>query len=689
MHAATSSGSSGAEERRGGGRSAASLGRNQRDRGSLTLNNPIHPALDGGTDDVDVAVKDSRRYDARRDAQEGGREAAAVVRSRKRPLCMTDSEFVSDGNKGGRCGRDGGEGGGANLLDSDGNYEKKLPPGEEEVASASNVAIMGSDGADGATAEENELPGSTVHASGPPAKRVKTEGGAEGGRDNSQQRQIDRDDDDNNQSEDGGDDSGGDSRGNEEVEIPTIETYVPRPPSYEKANGIPLHATCARLEKLWNARFSKKRRVSKDEKLAYLLSPELFKYLDGGSPYPYLRLILADHDSSRAHTGLKESKVASAWASAMNLAKGSDHYRQLVNYRNGNVVKNPNSVGDLSCVVMDVAKERCPGKGSKLTVGEVNEWLDVLVDVVKDRFGMATTSGAVGDDGKGGGVEKSSWRRGLERAIGCGSSGDAGGTRKNDRYATLVEKLIDRNLSPVEHKFVVRFLLQHVHIGINLRDVLGYMNPHAMEIHNAFNNLNDTCTRLCDPEYCRLLKATMERNAREVMENSRNLWMTPSTLPAVLQKTISPMLSRRTGFDTFLREVAYRHAQLDGALPRESTAKSCLAIRHPAFLCDIKMDGERDLIHVKRGIVTVQTRNGMWYSPLYSHGGDGSGGRSRNGGPRGGGAGTSSSSSSSRNAVLSLLAEARMSQARCGGGTLTQQSSTATTHCIVHRLIIV
>ncbi len=30
------------------------------------------------------------------------------------------------------------------------------------------------------------------------------------------------------------------------------------------------------------------------------------------------------------------------------------------------------------------------------------------------------------------------------------------------------------------------------------------------------------------------------------------------------------------------------------------------------------MDGERDLIHINRGIVTIQTRNGTWYSTLYS-----------------------------------------------------------------------
>jgi len=66
-------------------------------------------------------------------------------------------------------------------------------------------------------------------------------------------------------------------------------------------------------------------------------------------------------------------------------------------------------------------------------------------------------------------------------------------------------------------------------------------------------------------------------------------WMTPSTLPAVLGNTISPMLSRRTSFQTFLQELAQRHDQLDKALPAESPAKSCLAIKHPAFTCEIKV----------------------------------------------------------------------------------------------------
>ena len=170
----------------------------------------------------------------------------------------------------------------------------------------------------------------------------------------------------------------------------------------------------------------------------------------------------------------------------------------------------------------------------------------------------------------------------------------------------------------MEHKYIVRILLQDTNIGINLKGILGFLSPHAVDIHNSANSLKELCTLLSDPDYVKLLNATVEKNTQDIMENNRSIWMSRSLLSAVIQKTLSPMLSRRTGFDTFLKEVAHRHNQLDKALPSDSPAKSCLAIRHPAFLSEIKMDGERMMVHIKRGVVTMQTRRGVWYSPCYS-----------------------------------------------------------------------
>ncbi|KAL7548623.1 hypothetical protein ACHAWF_011897 [Thalassiosira exigua] len=385
-------------------------------------------------------------------------------------------------------------------------------------------------------------------------------------------------------------------------DIPTLETYVPREPSHAKANDILFSTLCARLERLcqW---WTRKKKQSKRAKMAYLLPDSVKSYLGGGSPYPLLRLILPDHDSGRPHTGMKEARIGEAWARALGLRKASGHYKIIANYCDPRLVTNPTSVGDVSRVIMDVVAERAAGRGSKLTVGEVNEWLDVLVDAAKDRIGTSSSTNE--------GAERSPWRRSLERAAG-------GIGKKQDKYARLVEKLVEKELSPVEHKFVVRILLQKIGVGINLSTVMNHVDPLWSGIHGSFNSLRDLCTRLSDPEYMRLLRAAHETSARKVMESNRERWMTPSTLPAVIQKTITPMLSKRTSFRTFLKDVAHRHGQLDKVLPAESPAKSCMAIKHPAFTCEIKMDGERDLIHIKRGVVTVQTRNGTWYSRLYS-----------------------------------------------------------------------
>jgi hypothetical protein len=73
----------------------------------------------------------------------------------------------------------------------------------------------------------------------------------------------------------------------------------------------------------------------------------------------------------------------------------------------------------------------------------------------------------------------------------------------------------------VEHKFIVRIILQSIRVGINLREILGYMNPYAMDIHNSSNSLKVLCSRLSDPEYVRLLKATVDKNTKEIMESNR------------------------------------------------------------------------------------------------------------------------------------------------------------------------
>lgn len=393
------------------------------------------------------------------------------------------------------------------------------------------------------------------------------------------------------------------------LKFQTLDNYTPSTPDYTKANKIPFKQVCDRLEQLWIQRAGngkKNRKVSKQEKLNYLLPKSLLIFLDGGSPFPYMRLLLPGSDSSRAHTGLKEAKIIQSYKQAMNLPRDGKSVKSMEQWRDSSKT-GMQAAGDISLVIENVLKERMPCSGSKLTVGEVNEWLDVVALVTKKRFRMETNEVPE--------TEKSKWRRDLERAIVAGSQPNE---KIQDKHVRLIERLMNKNLSPLEHKWIVRLLIQNLQIGLEKRDILGYWSPYAMELYNSNNSLEDVCTQLSDPIYRRLLTAKWEASAQDAMEGSRADWMTRSNLPAKLRQTISPMLSLRTSFDTFLKEVADRHHKLDKILPDEAPSKSCLAIRHPAFAVEIKMDGERMLVHINRGEVTIQTRNNVWYSPLYS-----------------------------------------------------------------------
>lgn len=88
----------------------------------------------------------------------------------------------------------------------------------------------------------------------------------------------------------------------------------------------------------------------------------------------------------------------------------------------------------------------------------------------------------------------------------------------------------------------------------------------------------------------------------------REIWRPQSQIPPEITKTVSPMLSHRTSFESYLKDIAHRHHELDKVLPANAPAKSSLALRHPAFACEIKMDGERMLVHIERGEVTMHVR---------------------------------------------------------------------------------
>lgn len=88
-------------------------------------------------------------------------------------------------------------------------------------------------------------------------------------------------------------------------------------------------------------------------------------------------------------------------------------------------------------------------------------------------------------------------------------------------HHSLVRSQPLRIYQSVEHKWIVRILLQKVEMGINFHSILDYYNPHAKTLYSAFNNMKELCKRLSDPKYVALLKMTHEQNAREIVDQNR------------------------------------------------------------------------------------------------------------------------------------------------------------------------
>lgn len=377
----------------------------------------------------------------------------------------------------------------------------------------------------------------------------------------------------------------------------TAEEYKVREPTYTKTNSLSFHTLCGRFEKLWTQRKKNSDRVSKESRLQYLLPPKLKKFLGNDSPFPMLRLVMPEIDTSRPHNGMKEKTIGVAWAEAIGLSKGSRAYEKLIKF-NDPTVAGPTAAGDLSVAVLEVMEERFSNKKSNVTVGQMNELLDQLADI-KNFTASAAANDAPGSSRAGGGNGRSY-------------------AKKQRQRVRWVEKLIGLNLSPLEHKWVVRILLQKLEIGIGWKSILKYYSQYADELYSANNSLKSLCATLSDPEWVRRRKEREENQKKAIHDHNRKNHIPTSVEPATLGNTLAPMLAHRTSFASVLGDLGTRHRALRESLASDDMGASSLALKFPTFVCEVKLDGERMLVHMNRGIVTMQTRNATWYSHVYS-----------------------------------------------------------------------
>ena len=79
---------------------------------------------------------------------------------------------------------------------------------------------------------------------------------------------------------------------------------------------------------------------------------------------------------------------------------------------------------------------------------------------------------------------------------------------------------------------------------------------------------------------------------------------------------ISPMLAQRTSFESAMSDITARHRNFEMELTEEDVGANSLALKFPTFLCEVKLDGERIVAHVNRGVVKMQVRRHYNNKPL-------------------------------------------------------------------------
>jgi len=253
----------------------------------------------------------------------------------------------------------------------------------------------------------------------------------------------------------------------EEAPAPDVQE-----PSDSKANSLSFFQVCKRMEALWKLRrtpLKKGKPPPKEvDKLKVLLPPkgldEFTNTTDEGNPhslFPLLRLLMPEKDSSRSFL-MKEVAIMHAYTTAYNLSKTSRDYQALANYRDPHKVGNSSAVGDISVVLQAVLEKRIKydvsGKiGSDWKVGDVNMYLDELAGL----------------------QQKVNAAKLVSRAT-SGSTNDAKNKRKPSMLVEARAEWVRRlnpsrkakGMTPLEHKWLVRIILQQMQYGLGWRRVV-------------------------------------------------------------------------------------------------------------------------------------------------------------------------------------------------------------------------
>jgi hypothetical protein len=399
------------------------------------------------------------------------------------------------------------------------------------------------------------------------------------------------------------DDEDNESDGYEQEHDEAGGIVEPIPPSTSLADAMPFSRLVQRMENVWQATLKKNSQSSPsiEDRLKYLLPPkEVRMFLTKTNPrqtiFPIFRLLLPHIDTRQIF--LKESKIALMYIAHFNLDRKTHRDAiKLEHYNDPHFVEG-SIVGDFALVLQSILERRLLSSyKTKLTVGEINRLLDDLAAIGRTRQGRD-------------GVSVPSQASLMEQR------------------ANWLRSVMNHHLSAIEHKWLVRIMTRDMKFGIRHKTLLEWYHPLAMDAYTSHNSLKMVLHRLCG-----LQPSTPQNNSQRPESTELNKIAGESSAVLPYLRTFSggtikigvpftPMFSERTSFERLLSDVSRhheyyrRHTIIDDHRNRQhhNQGWECLAIRHPAFSVETKLDGERLLIHHHRnGLVHMHTRNSNWY----------------------------------------------------------------------------
>jgi ATP-dependent DNA ligase len=305
------------------------------------------------------------------------------------------------------------------------------------------------------------------------------------------------------------------------------------------------------------------------------------------SLYPLIRLYAPDNDNARTYQ-MKDRLIAQSYCSVLGFSKGTKKYDMLYHFTDPAKCP-PHLNGDLSLVVEHIMRERTADTPSKLNIGEVNKLLDELHSLGNRHHHHNHTFRETKSPNKG------------ERSKTVAKS-----------RGKWLKKVVEKGLSPVEHKWLVRIILKKPEYGFGYTSLLKHLSPYAMELWSAHTSLKSLCDTLAYPQYERS-RQQEEENEKQFEKGTATRWE-PQKEKVAIGNIFAPMMSGKLYFEKAMSVISTNHT----IYLKTSPEKACLALRFPAICAEVKLDGERMLAHVLDGKVTIQTRNRNWYSDLYS-----------------------------------------------------------------------